>query len=160
MQTRLSKILLVACAALFATLVVFNNVTDYDSNFEFVRHVLSMDTTFPDNNGMWRRIESPLLHHFAYVFIILTEFAIALLGWIAVWRMWRTRADAVAFRQAKVPAVWSLSIGILLWFGGFIAVGGEWFLMWQSDTWNAQEAAARFTIIYTMILIYLVQEDN
>lgn len=160
MQIRLTKILLVACAALFASLVVFNNVTDYGSNFEFVRHVLSMDTTFPDNNGMWRRIESPLLHHSAYVSIILTEFAIALLGWIAVRRMWRTRSDAIAFKEARIPAIWSLSIGILLWFGGFIAVGGEWFLMWQSKTWNAQETSAMFTIIYGVILIYLVQEDR
>ncbi len=160
MQIRLSKMFLVASTSLFASLVVFNNVTDYGSNFEFVRHVLTMDTTFPDNNGMWRRVESPLLHHIAYLFIILTEIIIAVLGWIGVWWMWRARSDAGAFREARVPAIWSLSLGIVLWFGGFIAVGGEWFLMWQSDTWNAQEAAARFTIIYGLILIYLVQEDN
>jgi len=160
MQIRLTKIFLVAGAALFASLVVFNNVTDYNSNFQFVRHVLSMDTTFPDNSGLWRRIESPLLHHLAYVSIILAETLIAIFAWVGVWKMWRTRADADAFNSAKIPAIWALSGGILLWFGGFIAVGGEWFLMWQSETWNAQEASARFAIIYAVLLIYLAQGEH
>jgi predicted small integral membrane protein len=160
MHLRISKLLLVAAATLFATLVVFNNVTDYGSNLEFVRHVLSMDTTFPDNNGMWRRIESPLLHHAAYVLIILTEAVIAILGWAGVSRMWRFRDDAPAFNTAKVPAIWALSGGILLWFGGFMAVGGEWFLMWQSESWNAQGKSAMFSTIYGVILLYVVQEDR
>jgi predicted small integral membrane protein len=63
---RCSKILLVASVALFTTLVVFNNITDYGSNYAFVEHVLRMDTTFPNNKGMWRAITSPTLHHAAY----------------------------------------------------------------------------------------------
>ena len=59
MSLRLTKTALVGAIALFYTLVVFNNVTDYYSNYQFVRHVLSMDTTFPGNRGMWRAIESP-----------------------------------------------------------------------------------------------------
>ena len=59
MLIRLSKISLVASSAFFLLLVVFNNLTDYGSNFEFVRHVLSMDTTFPGNQGMWRALNSP-----------------------------------------------------------------------------------------------------
>jgi predicted small integral membrane protein len=48
---RCSKILLVASVALFTTLVVFNNITDYGSNYAFVEHVLRMDTVFPNNKG-------------------------------------------------------------------------------------------------------------
>ena len=51
MITRSAKMLLLAGVALFYTLVVFNNLTDFDSNYQFVRHVLTMDTTFPGNNG-------------------------------------------------------------------------------------------------------------
>ena len=54
MVTRISKIALLAGLALFYTLVVFNNLTDFDSNYQFVRHVLSMDTTFPGNQCMYR----------------------------------------------------------------------------------------------------------
>ena len=50
MITRIAKMLLLAGVALFYTLVVFNNLTDFNSNYQFVRHVLSMDTTFPGNH--------------------------------------------------------------------------------------------------------------
>src|SRR5882672_11453163 len=46
---RLVKTAMVASTALFALLVAYNNLADYNSNYEFVRHTLSMDTTFPDN---------------------------------------------------------------------------------------------------------------
>jgi predicted small integral membrane protein len=36
MITRIAKILLLAGVTLFYTLVVFNNLTDFDSNYEFV----------------------------------------------------------------------------------------------------------------------------
>ena len=62
MITRTARLLLLAGIALFYTFVVFNNLTDFDSNYQFVRHVLSMDSTFPGNRGMWRAIQSPALH--------------------------------------------------------------------------------------------------
>ena len=46
---RLLKTAMVASVALFALLVAFDNLVDYGTNYEFVRHTLSMDTTFPDN---------------------------------------------------------------------------------------------------------------
>src|SRR5918994_6470166 len=49
MARRYAKILMVLALAAFAFLVTFNNITDYGSNFAFVQHVLSMDTTFPGN---------------------------------------------------------------------------------------------------------------
>jgi predicted small integral membrane protein len=59
MISRLSKTLLVAASAFYYTLVVFNNLTDYNSNYQFVHHVLLMDSTFPGNRGMWRAIQPP-----------------------------------------------------------------------------------------------------
>ncbi len=60
---------------MYYTLVVLNNTTDYDSNFQFIRHVLMMDSTFPNNAGMWRAINSPAIH---------TVFYITVIGWEAV----------------------------------------------------------------------------
>lgn len=42
---RLSRVALVVAVALFFTLVAFGNITDYGANWQFVRHVMSMDTT-------------------------------------------------------------------------------------------------------------------
>jgi len=54
MMIRTAKLLLLTGVALFYILVVFNNLTDFGSNAQFVRHVLLMDTTLPSNGGMWR----------------------------------------------------------------------------------------------------------
>ena len=66
MLVRLSKIILGAAIGLYLLIVALNNVTDYKSNYEFVRHVLAMDTTFPGNALMWRAIQSEPIYHLGY----------------------------------------------------------------------------------------------
>jgi len=84
MTLRLAKVALVAAVAFFYTLVVFNNLTDYVSNCQFVHHVLLMDTTFPGNHGMWRAIHSPLVQTIFYDGIIAWEAVVTVLSWIGV----------------------------------------------------------------------------
>jgi Predicted small integral membrane protein (DUF2165) len=36
----------IAALAAFAFIVTYDNIFDYNSSYEFVRHVLSMETTF------------------------------------------------------------------------------------------------------------------
>ena len=81
MITRTAKTVLVAAIALFYTLVVFNNLTDFNSNYQFVRHVLTMDSTFPGNHGMWRALPSPSFHLVFYISIIAWEAATMILLW-------------------------------------------------------------------------------
>ena len=160
MELRISKLVLLACVALYVSLVALNNLTDYGSNFEFVAHVLAMDSTFPENRLLWRAIESPALHHVAYVSIIITELSIAILSWAAVVKLYLGRADLVEFARGKRLATLALTLGIVLWFGGFIAIGGEWFAMWQSDTWNGIQSAFRITIFLTAVLIFVNLEEK
>ncbi len=75
MMIRTAKVLLLSGVAFFYTLVVFNNLTDYGSNAQFVRHVLLMDTTLPGNQGMWRAISSPVADTAFYISIIAWEMA-------------------------------------------------------------------------------------
>src|SRR5262245_39961668 len=79
---RASKAALVAAVALFASLVTFGNLTDYNTNFVFVQHVLPMDTILPFSTIKYRAITSPALHHAAYALIIAAEGATAVLCWI------------------------------------------------------------------------------
>ena len=60
LTTRLVKTAMVASTALFALLVAADNLLDYGSNYQFVRHVLSMDTTFPGNALMGRAVTAPV----------------------------------------------------------------------------------------------------
>ena len=75
MITRTAKLFLLAALGLFYSLVVFNNLTDFNSNYQFVRHVLMMDTTFPGNHGMWRALASPGVHLVFYFAIVVWAFA-------------------------------------------------------------------------------------
>src|SRR5216683_3997934 len=99
---RLVKTAMVASTALFALLVAYNNLADYNSNYEFVRHTLSMDTTFPDNALKGRAITSPALWALAYWSIILAEAATGLVLAFGAFRlMLALRAPAAVFcRQA------------------------------------------------------------
>lgn len=61
--TRLAKFALVAVVTIFATLVAFDNIAGYGTNFEFVQHVLAMDSRFLDSTTGYRAITNPTLHH-------------------------------------------------------------------------------------------------
>jgi predicted small integral membrane protein len=161
MLVRISRILLVATIALWVALVAFGNITDYGSNWVFVQHVLAMDTIFPGAGIQYRAIHSPLLQHIAYLSIIATEAATAVLCGAGAWRMWSARRkSAVAFHRAKRMAVAGLTLGLMLWLGGFMAIGGEWFGMWMSAQWNGLASAFRFVAVLLAALIYLGQRDD
>ena len=150
-----------ASLALFALLVTLGNLTDYGSNFAFVQHVLSMDTTFPDNTLRWRAITSPPLWHAAYWLIILGEAltgAAYAIGTVALVR--GLRGSGAVFNRAKRFVYIATGLGFLVWFLGFMVIGGEWFAMWQSNTWNGQEAAFRFYAALLGTGIFIALEDR
>ena len=63
--------------------------------------------------------------------------------------------DAVVFHASKNWAVAGILTGILIWFLGFEVIGGEWFEMWQSATWNGLAAAERVLAFLAFVLILL-----
>jgi predicted small integral membrane protein len=156
---RLCKTALVASLALFFTLVAFGNITDYDSNWQFVRHVLAMDTIFPDSSLRWRAVTNGTLQTAGYVAIIATEAVAAFLLWIGAGRMFLA-ARSASFAAVKGAAVLGLTLGFLLYAVGFVTIGGEWFAMWQSATWNGQSKAFEFVgWIGAVLLIVLLPEE-
>jgi len=161
MITRIAKASLLAGIGLFYTLVVFNNLTDFDSNYQFVRHVLSMDSTFPGNKGMWRALPSPAFHMTFYIGIIAWEIVTTIVLWWGVAALLRAlRGPATAFNAAKRIAVLALALSMLMWLVAFLSIGGEWFLMWQSHTWNGQDAAFRMFVVVGIVLLIVLQPDT
>ena len=156
-MARLAKVLLLAAMAFFFTLVVLNNTTDFDSNYQFVRHVLMMDSTFPGNHGMWRAVSVPWVHLAFYCGIIAWEMLNAVLCWWGAIALLRAlRAPVSEFQRAKQVGIAALTAGMLLWFVAFLCVGAEWFLMWQSKLWNGQDAAFRMFACEGIVLVVLL----
>ena len=156
------KILCVIAVALMALLITFNNCTDYISNYLFVQHVLKMDTIFPDSSLHYRSIDQPWLWHASYIFIIASEAAMALCCLAGAWQLWKKRnASSTEFHAAKKWAVAGLGIGILIWFLGFEVIGGEWFAMWQSNSWNGLTSAERIAgfLMLTLLLLHTKEAE-
>lgn len=157
---RVAKLVMTGSLAAFGLLVSFNNLTDYNSNFMFVRHILSMDTTFPGNALTWRAIGAPWLWHGLYLLIIAGEALTGILFCLATRDMFRAlKSDPATFHRAKRFVPLGTAMGFLIWFSGFSVVGGEWFLMWQSHLWNGQEAAFRFFMTMIGVCIYVMQAE-
>jgi predicted small integral membrane protein len=146
MPLRLTKLLLVSSLAAFVFIVAYDNVVDYDSNYEFVRHVLSMDTTFPTNTLRIRAITNPALWNAAYIAIITTEALTAVAFAKGAYDLLRNlRAPAQRFQAARRYAIIGATLAFLLWFTGFMVIGGEYFSMWQSAIWNGRRLPSAST---------------
>ena len=161
MITRIAKLLLLSGVALFYSLVVFNNITDFDSNYQFVRHVLMMDSTFPGNRGMWRALDAPFWHLSFYFSVIAWEMVTTILCWGGVVALLKAlRKPAADFNAGKRIPLVALALSMMMWLVAFLSVGAEWFLMWQSHTWNGQEAAFRMFVVVGIVLLIMLQVDR
>ncbi len=147
--------------ALYMLLVAFGNITDFGTNQAFVQHVLAMDTTnfgaAPGSdlapNVMWRAASNPQLQNTVYVCIIAWEAVagIVLACAVVMWIIER----GTCFTRARAVSTVGLSMMMLLFGGGFIDVGGEWFQMWKSISWNGLDAALRIIVVASVPLILI-----
>jgi predicted small integral membrane protein len=70
------------------------------------------------------------------------------------------RAKTPLFQDAKNKAVAGLTLGFLLYEGGFVAVGGEWFGMWQARDFDAVQSAFRVLMTMLGVLIFVTLKDE
>ncbi|MGC2769062.1 MAG: DUF2165 domain-containing protein [Candidatus Acidiferrum sp.] len=158
---RLAKIATIAALAAYAFIVAYDNIVDYGSNYEFVKHVLSMDTTFPDNALKHRAISNESIWRATYALIIAMEWLIAVLLVIGAFALLkRVKAPPEVFNRAKMWTIVGLTVGFGLWFFGFTVIAGEYFAMWQSKVWNAQESAFRVVAVILGVLVFVSLPDG
>ena len=156
---RVTKAIVCLPVALFGLLVAADNVVDFDMNYAFVQHVLSMDT-IPDKRLIGRAITDPNIWRLSYAAIIMGEGLTGLCFLAAaIALLIQLRASPARFERAKMWAVVGGAVGFLVWFLGFLVIGGEWFQMWQSPTWNGQQPAFRFVVIILAVLIFIMQPE-
>ncbi len=157
---RLLQSLTLALAGLFGLFVFAGNLMDYDSNFQFVRHVLAMDTTFEGNALMWRAIDNTTIHHIAYIGIIIAEGLFAALALIGAVKLFRLRAgDSAAYNSARSWGYAAYGLGFVIWFVGFIVIGSEWFAMWQSSSWNGKDTAMGISTLWAGFAVLLALNE-
>ena len=156
---RVCKSIVCLSLAIFTLLVCLNNLMDYNSNYTFVQHTLSMDTVFQGNTLKYQAILDPFIWSLAYGLIIFAEFLTGVLLLIGAIGLLKNIHSPVAFKKAKNWVYLGCLVGFLLWFFGFIVIGGEWFCMWQSEQWNGIEAAFRFVVIIMFTLLFTAMPE-
>ena len=86
---------------------------------------MSSAWTIPSPATGCRAITSPALHHAAYALIIAGELVTGVLLAYGALGLWRARyASAARFAAAKKPVVLGAAASFLVWFVGFMVVGG------------------------------------
>lgn len=164
---RVACAVLVGSNALYILLVALGNITDFATNRGFVQHVMAMDTTnfgapgaAADPNIAWRAVTTPWVHDVVYVCIICWEIAAGavLAAALGAWIFERQ----ARYAKARALSTIGLLMVLLLFVGGFVDVGGEWFQMWRSTRWNGLDAALRNIVIagLTLLLVQLPIPDS
>ncbi|WP_107839581.1 DUF2165 family protein [Metasolibacillus meyeri] len=158
---RLLKMYVLLLAGLFGIFVLIGNLMDYGSNEQFVKHVLSMDTTFEDNALMWRAITNPVMHTIGYWLLIVAEALFSFLAIFGAYQLFKHRkASGTVFNAAKKFGFYAFIVGFSIWFLGFIVIGSEWFAMWQSPIWNGKQTAMDITEVWIGFAILLALKDG
>jgi len=142
-------------------LVCVNNILDYGVNFQFVSKVSSMEDVFSREKNGWRAIHNQQIQHLVYFIIIGWEIVITILIIKGVVKMLGSlKADSNEFERSGAWLRTGLFLGVILWFTFFVTIGGEWYLMWQSKSWNGQLTAFLLSICFLLFLILQGQPDK
>jgi len=160
MMDRRLKIFMTGGLAFLCALITAGNIHDPGSNLLFVRHVFSMDTIVPASRMADHAMPTPMLWRIAFWMIVAGEGVTAVFFMLGTFELFNARkSKARDFHRAKRFVFAGAGCGFLVWFIGFLAVGGEWFAMWQSQVWNGQPAAFRFLASILLVLIFVNQPD-
>lgn len=154
----LAVAVLATITGFYYLLVAITNCADTETNRRGVAAVLSMEQTIHHAGTDWRAIGNETVALIAYVLIVGWEFLIAfvLLAAAVVWaRALRGRPGATATAAKLSSLGWTLAV--LLFAGGFLTIGGEWFRMWANEDVNASSAALQNFLIagVGLILVHL-----
>lgn len=155
---RLAVAVLATITGFYYLLVAVTNCTDTETNRRGVAAVLSMEQTIHNAGTDWRAIGNETVALIAYILVVGWEFLIAfvLLAAAIAWLRALCGRPATAATAAKLSSLgWTMAV--LLFAGGFLTIGGEWFRMWANDDVNASSAALQNFLIAAvgLILVHL-----
>jgi predicted small integral membrane protein len=157
MAIRYSKILLVLFVGLQGWLYVAGNLANWEQGLAAISYVIGMHGhavypihIFPPLTGTgWAVL--------AFLVILCGEFSVGALSLWGCWKLWTQRkANPAAFHAAKTPAMLGAAMGLVVWFGFFVVIGGALFQMWQTQVGEGSfRGAFIYAITSGMVLLFL-----
>jgi predicted small integral membrane protein len=160
MMERALKILMTGGVAILCALITAGNIHDPDANLIFVKHILSMDTIAANSPMADHAVTTQPLWRTMFWLMVAGEGLTATLFLWGTFELFGARTHkARLFHEAKRFVFAGVGCAFLIWFVGFLAVGGEWFAMWQSQVWNGQQAAFRIFMSILLVSMFVVLPD-
>ncbi|MFI5776385.1 DUF2165 domain-containing protein [Nocardia sp. NPDC051570] len=157
---RMAVTVLATITGLYYLIVGITNCTDTDTNRRGVTAVLSMRQTIHHPSIDWHAITNGTVVWIAYIIVVIWELltALVLLSAAVAWirTLFGRPAEALATRLATLGWI----MAILLFLGGFLTIGGEWFRMWANKEVNASSAALQNFLIASVGLILMYLPDR
>ena len=133
MSIRYLKIILVILVGLTGLFFFAGNIANWNAGRELVGYVLSMDDHEIYSSHIFPPLTNSVLVTIAYLLILAGEFLIGALSLKGAWDLWSVRkASAYVFNASKTYSILGTGMAMVVWFGGFIVIGGVLFQMWQT----------------------------
>jgi len=162
MSIRILKIILVIFVGLQGWFYVAGNVANWDAAIAGVGYVLGMQGNEVYSNAIFPAITNPALITVALLMIVSGEFLVGALSLKGAWNLWQARkGSADEFNSAKTVATLGAGMALVVWFGGFIVIGGALFQMWQSQIGTGSfNGAFVYAASSGLVLLFLNNPDR
>ncbi|RFF28828.1 MULTISPECIES: DUF2165 domain-containing protein [unclassified Wenzhouxiangella] len=161
MAIRILKIVLVICVGLQALFYALQNIVNLEAAHSVMTAVLSMadHEYYPNHFGP---PVTGVLVWVALWIVILGELLAGILCLKGSFDMLRRRQDTPAvFAHAKQWAVVGCGVAVAVWLGLFMAVGGAYFQMWQTELGiNSLEGAFMYAVSSGIVLLFVNMPDE
>lgn len=156
-MARVATSIFVLMVSLYYLVVGFDNITNPTnpnaSNWPFVEGVLSGDGVPADSGFQWRFIDATWFDAIAYIGLMTAETVTGILLLIAAVKGLRGAADAERWGLAQKWTYAGGTLGLAVFFLGFIVIGGNWFIMYLNSKWNGMEPAFQNSVMTTLMLV-------
>jgi len=162
MAIRYLKIVLVTLVGLQALFYVAGNVANWSAGLGAVGYVLGMQEHDVYPQHIAPPVTHPVLLTIAYLVILGGEFSVGTLSLKGAWDLWGVRrASAEAFNASKTYALLGSGMAMLVWFGGFIVIGGALFQMWQTQVGSGSfHDAFIFAATGALVMLIVDRRDS
>lgn len=162
MAIRYLKIILVVFVGLQGWLYVAGNLANWDGASGVVSYVLSQQEHQYYPTNIFPAFDSSMAAGIGLFIIVTGEFLVGALSMKGAWDLWKLRnGGADAFNGAKTYALLGPGMAMIVWFGGFIVIGGALFQMWQTQVGDGSfDGAFVYCITSGVVMLFVNQPDR
>lgn len=156
-MARVCTSIFVLMVAFYYLMVAFDNITNPTnpnaSNWPFVQGVLSGDGVPPDSGFGYRFIDAEWFQVLSYIGIIAGETLTGILLAIAGILGLRRSSSCPRWGGAQKWTFAGGTLGLAVFFVGFMAIGGNWFIMYLNSKFNGLEPAFQNSVMTVFMLV-------